>query len=295
MDRVLVIIVTYNAQDWIHQCLNSVDMERYDAFVVDNASTDDTLQILQEEYPKVIVRLMDKNLGFGQANNIGLRYALDNGYDYVFLLNQDAWLLPDTIEKLIAAQKQHPEYWVLSPLQMNTAQGGVERTFATYVNRFKVDINASTIQEVGFCNAALWLITAETLRIIGGFDPIFPHYGEDTDFLQRVTFYKGKIGILPSLKAYHEHKPPMDYNEDRMIYRTQLAFMGILKNINHSILHCTCRLLQYVLYRILKYIYQLQFCNIKIDVWALIKAFGKFKEIKKHRDFTINKPRYLYL
>ena len=67
MDRVLVIIVTYNAQDWIHQCLNSVDMERYDAFVVDNASTDDTLSILQAEYPKAIVRLMDKNLGLSAA------------------------------------------------------------------------------------------------------------------------------------------------------------------------------------------------------------------------------------
>ena len=183
MDKVLVIIVTYNAHDWIHQCLNSVDMERYDAFVVDNASTDDTRHILKTEYPKAIVRAMDKNLGFGQANNIGLRYALDNGYDYVLLLNQDAWLLPDTIEKLIVAQKQYPEYWVLSPLQMNTAQRGIERTFATYVNRFKVNIHANTIQEVYFCNAALWLITAETLRIIGGFDPIFPHYGEDTDFL----------------------------------------------------------------------------------------------------------------
>ena len=295
MDKVLVIIVTYNAHDWLHQCLNSVDMERYDAFVVDNASTDDTLSILHAEYPKVIVRAMDKNLGFGQANNIGLRYALDNGYDYVFLLNQDAWLLPDTIEKLIVAQKQHPEYWVLSPLQMNTAQGGVERTFTTYVNRFKVDINASTIQEVGFCNAALWLITVETLRIIGGFDPIFPHYGEDTDFLQRVTYYGGKIGVLPSLKAYHEHKAPVDYNEERMIYRTQLAFMGILKNINHSMLHCTCQLLWYVLRRMLRNAYQLQFLNIKIDVLSLIKALSKYHEIIKHRDLAITKSMYLYL
>ena len=193
MDKVLVIIVTYNAHDWIHQCLNSVDMDRYDAFVVDNASTDDTLSILHTEYPKALVREMDKNLGFGQANNIGLRYALDNGYDYVFLLNQDAWLLPDTIDKLIATQKQHPEYWVLSPLQMNTKQGGIERQFAVYLTRFCVDIHADDVQEVGFCNAAAWLMTIEGIKIVGGFDPIFPHYGEDTDFLQRVTFYKGKI------------------------------------------------------------------------------------------------------
>ena len=168
MYKVLVIIVTYNAHDWIHQCLNSVDMERYDAFVVDNASSDDTLQILQTEYPKAIVRAMDKNLGFGQANNIGLRYALDNGYDYVFLLNQDAWLLPDTIEELIAAQKQNPEYWVLSPLQMNTEQGGVESQFKVYVERFQVDTSANSIQNVMFCNAATWLISRKGLIMVGG-------------------------------------------------------------------------------------------------------------------------------
>lgn len=293
MDKVLVIIVTYNAHDWIHQCLNSVDMDRYDAFVVDNASTDDTLQILQEEYPKVIVRLMDKNLGFGQANNIGLRYALDNGYDYVFLLNQDAWLLPDTIEKLIAAQKQHPEYWVLSPLQMNTAQEGIERTFATYVNRFKVDINASTIQEVGFCNAALWLITAETLRIIGGFDPIFPHYGEDTDFLQRVTYYGGKIGILPNIRSYHEHKAPTDRNDERMVYRTQLVFMGILKNINYSRFSCVCQLLKYFIMRILKSICRCQFLRLKIDIIAFVRSLKSYKEIKERRNLTKIQSMYL--
>ena len=186
MYKVLVIIVTYNAHDWIHQCLNSVDMERYDAFVVDNASTDDTLSILHTEYPKAIVRAMDKNMGFGQANNIGLRYALDNGYDYVFLLNQDAWLLPDTIEKLIAARNQHPEYWVLSPLQMNTAQGGVEKQFGVYCKKNKVQLNLDVPQPVDFVNAALWLISIECIRLVGGFNPIYPHYGEDVDFVQRI-------------------------------------------------------------------------------------------------------------
>lgn len=293
MDKVLVIIVTYNAHDWIHQCLNSIDMERYDAFVVDNASSDDTLQILQTEYPKAIVRAMDKNLGFGQANNIGLRYALDNGYDYVFLLNQDAWLLPDTIERLIVAQKQNPEYWVLSPLQMNTEQGGVERTFNTYVNRFKVDLNSTTTCDVGFCNAALWLVSIECIKTIGGFDPIFPHYGEDTDFLQRVSYHKGKIGVLPNVKAYHEHKPPADFNEDRMIYRTKLVFMGVMKNINYSMFLCICQLFFYLMKRIVKAVYTLQFNNVKKDFLAFCEALKEYQEIKKRRKLTKWNPVYL--
>ena len=232
MDKVLVIIVTYNAHDWIHQCLNSVDMERYDAFVVDNASTDDTLSILHAEYPKAIVRAMDKNMGFGQANNIGLRYALDNGYDYVFLLNQDAWLLPDTIEKLIAAQNQHPEYWVLSPLQMNTAQGGVEKQFGVYCKKNKVQLNLDVPQPVDFVNAALWLISIECIRLVGGFNPIYPHYGEDVDFVQRIQYKHRNVGVVANVIAYHE-RVMGEESLKKMQYRTKLSLMGILLDINH--------------------------------------------------------------
>lgn len=232
MYKVLVIIVTYNAHDWIHQCLNSVDMERYDAFVVDNASTDDTLSILHTEYPKAIVRAMDKNMGFGHANNIGLRYALDNGYDYVFLLNQDAWLLPDTIEKLIIAQKQHPEYWVLSPLQMNTAQGGVEKQFGVYCKKNKIQLNLDVPQQVDFVNAALWLIPIECIKIVGGFNPIYPHYGEDVDFVQRIQYKHRNVGVVANVIAYHE-RVMGEESLKKMQYRTKLSLMGILLDINH--------------------------------------------------------------
>ena len=242
MYKVLVIIVTYNAHDWIHQCLNSVDMERYDAFVVDNASTDDTLSILHTEYPEAIVRAMDKNMGFGQANNIGLRYALDNGYNYVFLLNQDAWLLPDTIEKLIAAQNQHPEYWVLSPLQMNTAQGGVEKQFGVYCNKNKVQLNLDVPQPVDFVNAALWLISIECIRLVGGFNPIYPHYGEDVDFVQRIQYKHRNVGVVANVIAYHE-RVMGEESLKKMQYRTKLSLMGILLDINHPFVVALFRLL----------------------------------------------------
>jgi GT2 family glycosyltransferase len=52
----------------------------------------------------------DKNLGFGKANNIGIHYAMEQDCDYVFLLNQDAWILPDTIEKLYVLMEENPEF-----------------------------------------------------------------------------------------------------------------------------------------------------------------------------------------
>ena len=294
MDKVLVIIVTYNAHDWIHQCLNSMDMERYDAFVVDNASTDDTLSILHAEYPKAIVRAMDKNLGFGQANNVGLRYALDNGYDYVFLLNQDAWLLPDTIEKLIAAQKQHPEYWVLSPLQMNTAQGGVERHFERFCKQSNVDVYSKKIEDVTFINAAIWFMSKQCVEIVGGFDSIFPHYGEDNDYIRRMQYWGGKIGVDTATVAYHEH--PVVKNDmtlEQEIYRQRLVYMGIWKDINHSVVvgisSCVCILCR----KLLKSLLHADINGLKLYWCAWMEAYSLKKEIILHRQLSKRKGAFL--
>ena len=294
MDKVLVIIVTYNAHDWIHQCLNSVDMERYDAFVVDNASTDDTLSILHAEYPKAIVRAMDKNLGFGQANNIGLRYALDNGYDYVFLLNQDAWLLPDTIEKLIAAQKQHPEYWVLSPLQMNTEQGGVEKQFGVYCKKNHVQLNIDNPQCVDFVNAAVWLMPIECIKIVGGFDPIFPHYGEDVDYVNRIKYWKKHVGILANVEAYHERIiSDNSFVDERFVEKQIIAGKVHLKNVNHSYI---IALLIYISILIRKIIKCMLFGRIN-DVYNYKTVVHELvimrKEINYHREQSIKKQSYL--
>ena len=294
MDKVLVIIVTYNAHDWIHQCLNSVDMERYDAFVVDNASTDDTRHILKTEYPKAIVRLMDKNLGFGLANNIGLRYALDNGYDYVFLLNQDAWLLPDTIDKLIVAQKQHPEYWVLSPLQMNTAQGGVEKQFGVYCKKNKIQLDLDTPQRVDFVNAALWLISIKCIRIVGGFDPIFPHYGEDVDYVNRIKYRKKYVGIVANVEAYHERVLDDNImNDKRFVEKKIIAGKIYLKDVNYSYLVALLIYTSFLIRKIIKCMLLGRLDDVYRYKTVVYELVMMRKVINYHREQSIKKQSYL--
>lgn len=233
MDRVLVIIVTYNAHGWIRQCIDSVDRQCYDVLVVDNASGDDTVGIIRTAYPDVRLFLQTENLGFGKANNIGLRYAVDNAYDYVLLLNQDAWLLPDTIEKLIIAHKQQPQYWILSPMQMNTERGGLERHFEHFAASCLLD-NASVVS-VPFVNAALWLLPVSCVKTVGGFDPLFPHYGEDNDYVNRVHYFGGEVGIVQDAIAYHEHSQvPASFSEQQEVYRMMLVFLGVWKDLTKS-------------------------------------------------------------
>jgi len=113
--KVLVIVVTYNALQWIDRCLASLlnSTIPVDCIVIDNMSTDDTVKYIKKSYKWVHLVSSKKNLGFGQGNNIGLQYAIDNNYEFVYLLNQDAWIFPDTLRNLIDVYNLHTEYGII--------------------------------------------------------------------------------------------------------------------------------------------------------------------------------------
>jgi GT2 family glycosyltransferase len=215
--KLLVIIVTYNAMQWAERCFHSLKTSTIipEIFVIDNGSTDGTQDYIKKNYPEVKLTESESNLGFGKANNIGLQYALDHNYDYVYLLNQDAWVMPDTFEKLINASKKHPEYGILSPLQMKANTEHLDDNFIHHVlfNHQKKkpylieDLlfnRKENIYEVSFVMAAHWLITKKCIETVGGFSPIFYHYGEDDNYINRTYYWKMKVGIVPSALAVHD-------------------------------------------------------------------------------------------
>ena len=133
--RVLVIVVTFNGLKWLERCLGSVRASEVpaDLYVWDNDSTDGSPDFVRGHFPEAkLVRSAD-NLGFAEGNNMGLRHALEKGYDYVYLLNQDAWIEPSTLGTLIAAHRAHPGFAVLSPLQMTDGFEALDRQFGLLV------------------------------------------------------------------------------------------------------------------------------------------------------------------
>ena len=95
MNRTLVIVVTFNGRKWMDGCLGSLrrSARKADVLVVDNASTDGTAEYVREHFPECRLLACQDNLGFGQANNLGLESAVREGYEFVYLLNQDARVL----------------------------------------------------------------------------------------------------------------------------------------------------------------------------------------------------------
>ncbi len=210
-NNTFIIIVTYNSMQWIQKCLDSC--EGYLIVVVDNNSTDGTVAFIYENFPKVHLMSQKENLGFGQANNIGIDYALEQGADYVFLLNQDAYLEDGCIKKLIEIHSLNKDYGILSPVHLDGKGVRLDKNFSNYLAyRFNPDFYSDfvlkkplkEIYEIPFVNAAGWLLSKDILETVGGFDPIFFHYGEDDNYCQRAKYHGFKIGVVPTVFLQHD-------------------------------------------------------------------------------------------
>ena len=249
---VSIIIVTYNGMPWLTKCLNSC--KGHTTIVVDNASTDDTITFIKQNYKEIIILPQAKNLGFGAANNIGISYALNKGAEQVFLLNQDAYLVDDALDTLVKFQKENPSYGILSPIHINAKQDKLDIGFANYTsfsnNPFFVSdaILKKTLQpvyEVPFVNAAAWLLSKACLETVGGFDPLFFHYGEDDNYCQRVLFHKFKIGIIPNVYVIHdrEHRdrPPIHAFTEPYFLSKEKHFKVVWANVNLDNNSKTCK------------------------------------------------------
>lgn len=213
--NIFVIIVTYKGQQWYDRCFESLRQSTIplQTIVVDNASNDGTVEYLKKNYPEIHLIESSENLGFGRANNLAMRYALDQGCDYVFLLNQDTWIKPDTIENLLSVANFHPECGLFSPMHLTADQKSfymqIEDGKKNHSNHLLSDFYFQSIKDIyyfKYINAAAWLLPRRTLQTVGGFDPIFFLYGEDDNYLQRLAFHKLRVGLIPKAQIIHDHQ-----------------------------------------------------------------------------------------
>lgn len=208
------IVVTYNAITWIDKCLRSLLGSECptDVVVVDNHSSDNTVTHIQRNYSGVhVIKNLD-NLGFGSANNQGLRYCYLKGYSYYFLLNQDAWIDKDTLCNLKEAQEENDQLGVVSPIHLNGDRTGYDQLFLHFVTEdISIDFlerNSSKWETtpVHFVNAAAWLLSKECLEKVGVFHPLFFHYGEDFNYVQRLYAEGLKVGLVNNTFAVHDRE-----------------------------------------------------------------------------------------
>lgn len=167
-----------------------------------------------------------------------MRYAKNNQYDYVYLINQDAWIFRDTLEILIHTQKKNPQYGILSPFQMQSSMRGLDKNFAagtcSYLSNSHLlsDFylgNVKEVYEVPMVMAAHWLVSKACFEKVGGFSPSFSHYAEDDNYAQRARFHGFLIGIVPSSKAIHDRECRTE-NKQHSIYMGYVTSVKMLSS-----------------------------------------------------------------
>lgn len=226
MAKVFSIIVTYNGAPWIEKCLHHLyksDVQT-EVIIIDNASTDNTLELLKP-FSQIHLVKNKENIGFGQANNLGIEFAMKNGADYIFLLNQDAFVFPDTIQLLVKALEKNTDFGLLSPLQLEVNGKEIEPVFKQFLrNNFSEEMTEKMLSAknisvekpyaMRFVNAAAWMISRKCICKTGLFHSAFFHYGEDNHYASRVQYHGMKIGVLPASHVIHDCKIeiPDSYN-----------------------------------------------------------------------------------
>jgi GT2 family glycosyltransferase len=226
MTNIFTIIVTYNGSKWITKCLKSLFDSTLPVriIVIDNGSADDTCEKIRNEFPEVDLIKSSFNLGVCRANNMGIKKAYDFGATHFFLLNQDAWVETDTIEKLVVQQQKNMEYGVLSPMHLNGQGTALDFNFSNCIipskcanlySDFCLNNIKDGIYKVDFVNSAAWLLSRECVEKVGGFNPSFFQYGDDDNYIHRVQYFGFEVGIYPLTKIFHdrENRSKGIYNE----------------------------------------------------------------------------------
>jgi len=211
-EKVYVVIATHNAMPWVERCFTSIRNSSYPltTVVVDNASVDETVVTIARDFPEVTIITNAVNLGFGAANNQGMNRALRDGADYIFLLNQDTWIFPDTVEKLVEAVRREPQFGIASPIHYCADEKTYDDAFCSYLVKEyaeQPDMLPQGIYPAPFINAAAWLIQRKCLEHVGGFGDLFYHYGEDRDYVQRLHYFHYKLGFVNSAGIVHDRPP----------------------------------------------------------------------------------------
>jgi hypothetical protein len=222
-----IIIATYNARDLLIDCLNSIYLnpssESYEIIVVDDASTDGTVEAVETRFPEVRLLRNRINTHYAAANNRAFGMARGR---YLYLLNNDTIVLPDALDRMVNFLREHPDAGAVGSKLLNedgTIQWSVKslpnpgsalfgaRSVITKIfpkNRYSrrhllhPDPNTSSPFVAGYVSSASIMLPREIVQMVGGLDTRLS-YHVDADYCKRVASAGYKCYYLPTAVIIH--------------------------------------------------------------------------------------------
>jgi len=237
-----IAIVSYNAKDELAACLESVSsstrLVSYEVIVADNASTDGTVEMLADRFPRVRVIASPENLGFGRASNLCWQEAKSS---LVLFLNSDTVVPERALDRLVELARERPEAGAIGP-RLLYPDGEIQMSFgampgiasevlqklwnAGYARgkgplRGAIRKRYSRERVVDWVSGACLLTRRDTLETVSGFDENFFLYSEDADLCARIRATGARILFTPDVEIVHLLGRSVSKNRDRVVYEAQ--------------------------------------------------------------------------
>jgi len=222
-----IIIVSYNTEDILKNALSRVyqqtGLDNFEVIVVDNASADNSCDMVEREFPQVKLIRHDSNDGFAAGNNIGISEAKG---DYILLLNSDAYVFDDTLKMTVDYMEANPTVGIMgaqllcedgspqpsardfpTPWQKFRVMTGLDArnpSYETYYDYYKAEIReVPQPRKVGWVPGTYFMIRREVIDEIGTLDELFFMYFEEVDYCFRATQAGWDIVFNPAVSVIH--------------------------------------------------------------------------------------------
>ena len=203
-NKLTIVIVTYNSDAIINNCLTSISLEKNEVFVVDNNSSDKTLESVANNFPTVKIIKNTKNIGFGRANNIAL---LQTTNDFALILNVDAQITEEDIEKTIEIMSKNPDIAIAGGIVHNCVIDENNKIISSHPCQKNLEqLKKEKAQDIyfnKFVTGAGMFLNMKIMRKIGFFDEGFFLYCEDNEICKRVVKKGFKTAIIKDTKLIH--------------------------------------------------------------------------------------------
>lgn len=240
---VAVVLNTNRCRDTL-ECLASLYRNTYprlDVIVIDNASNDGSLEAIEQAYPQVRVIQLKQNLGYAGNNNIGIRLAVEQGADWVFVLNEDTVSASNCVETLVAVGMADSTIGMIGPMVYHFDEPAVIQSAGGMLtddwSPYLIGLNESDCgqfadpHEVAWLSGCALLVKREVIEQLGTFDERLFIYWEETDWCLRAAEQNWKLMQVPAAKLWHkgvqrnyQPSPSVTY------YFTRNKFLVLLKH-----------------------------------------------------------------
>jgi GT2 family glycosyltransferase len=209
---VYCIVLNWNGWKDTIECLNALEESTYSSLtiiVVDNGSTDDSVERIQSAFPNIPLLQTGSNLGFASGNNVGMRYALDRGTDYIWLLNNDTRPAPNALSALVEKAMTDRRIGAVASIcyyadAPSTVQVWAGTRFNLWTGYSPPITQPHPDEWFHALNGTSLLIACTAIEAIGLLDEMFFLYWEDTEYCLRLRNHGWRLAAAPNSRVLHK-------------------------------------------------------------------------------------------